>query len=110
MKLTYKAVDDASKPAIEPISNRLTFVPSEYLIQPTKPPVPKVLTEQRLEDLRAAYTLAEIQEILRDEYLVPGYSYTDSLDDLFDAGGVTFHTDDFFSMVSISFGGEHSSV
>lgn len=108
MKLTYKAVDDASKPAIEPISNRLTFVPSEYLIQPTKPPVPKVLTEQRLEDLRAAYTLAEIQEILRDEYLVPGYSYTDSLDDLFDAG-VTFHTDDFFSMVSISFG-EHSSV
>lgn len=99
LKLTYRAVDDVSKPPIEPISNRLTFVPSEYLIQPTKPYVPKVLTEDILDDLRSSMTLTEIQEELRDKYLVLGHNYTGALDSIFDEN-ITFHANSAISAIN----------
>lgn len=103
LQLIYKAVDSASKPDIEPISNLTTYVPTEYLITPTRPYIPKVLTETTLDDLRATYTLAEIQDILEDDYLVPGYSYTGPLDDIFDEN-VTFTADTDTSYINFVWG------
>jgi len=92
LKLTYKAVDNTSKPDIEPISNRLSYVPSEFLIQPTKPYVPKVISQKIIDGLKETHTPAEIHQILIDDYLIPGYSYNGSVDDVIDKN-VTFHID-----------------
>lgn len=96
LQLTYKAVDDQSKPSIQPVSNRLKYVPAELKIQPTKPVVPKVMSNKILLDLREKYTLEQIRTILADEYLVPGSTYLDSLDQLL-TKGITFNLlpDDF---------------
>ncbi len=103
LTLTYKAVDDASKPPITPVSNRLTFVPSEYLIQPTKPYVPSVISNKIIEDLKSVYTLDEIYDILQDEYLVKGYNYGAGIDDLIDED-VTFHIDEYNSSINYVWG------
>ena len=103
IELVYSAVDDASKPDINPVSNRVTFVPSEYLIEPTKPYVPKVLSEAILEDFQSQYTLEEIYDLLEEDYLIPGYSFGGALDDLFDLG-VTYNIDDYNTAINYVWG------
>lgn len=100
IKLKYKAVGDATKPAITPVSNILTYAPSEVQITPTKPVVPKLLTKQILSNLRATHTVEQVRDILADTYLVPGNTYLENLDDLFEAK-VTYHLNE--SMTGVNF-------
>ncbi|VDN47881.1 conserved exported protein of unknown function [Petrocella atlantisensis] len=103
LKLTYKAVADASKPPIEPISNRLRYVPSEFLIKPTKPYVPSVISPSIIQDLKQGNTLDQIRTILSDKYLIPGYSYTGSVDDLI-SQNVTYHVDAYNTAINFTWG------
>lgn len=80
----YKAVADQSKPAIKPISNRASFVPSDLLITPTRPIIPKLFSQSILEDLQANYTTDQVRQRLAEDYFVKGYTFTGNLNGLMD--------------------------
>lgn len=103
IKFVYKAVDDQSKPSIEPESNIVAYVPSELLITPTMPIVPKLFSEEILDDLKSTYTNEEIRTILADKYLVPGYTFTGVLDNIL-SQNVTFHIDEDVATVNLVWG------
>lgn len=103
IRLIYRAVNDASKPDITPISNRLLFQPSEYIIRPTKPYVPSVLNKTILEELKATYPTDQVYQKLSETYLVPGYSYTGTLDKIFEPM-VTFHVDSTLKALNFVWG------
>lgn len=103
LRIVYKAVADASKPAIEPTSNLLSYIPSEYLIKPLKPYVPKVISQKILDDLELIKTQDEIYQILVDDYLLSGYSYAGNIDDLI-SENVTYHIDTFSDAINFVWG------
>lgn len=103
LTLVYRAIDDSSKPDIGPESNILGYVPSDYLIQPTKPYVPEVISDRVLDDLKAQYELDDIYPILEEFYLVKGYSYGAALDDLMNED-VTFHVDAYNTSINFVWG------
>jgi len=92
LELTYNAVDDESKPAIEPISNYLIYSPSQVEVIPTKPVIPELLSQNILDELRLIHTTEEVRDILASEYLVPGASYLGNFDDIFEKN-ITYHFD-----------------
>lgn len=96
--LTYKAVDDASKPPIQPESNRYVYVPSELQIQPTKPVVPKPISENIIDDLKNPASTDNV-----NNYLVPNHSYNGDLDDLLDEN-ITFHYNDDSDTINFVWG------
>lgn len=96
--LTYKAVDDASKPPIQPVSNRLSYVPSELQIQPTKPVVPKPISQKIINDLKDPASTDNV-----NNYLVPSHSYNGDLDDLLDQN-TTFHYNDDSDTINFVWG------
>lgn len=85
LELTYEAVDDESKPVIAPISNLLVYSPSQLEVQPTRPEVPNLLTQNILNDWKGSYTTEEIRDLLAADYLVPGTSYQEDIDDVLTA-------------------------
>lgn len=105
LKLKYSAVADSSKPDIKPISNKVTYSPADYLITPTKPYVPKVITQKIIDDLGKTYgnDMLQISPILAKDYLVPGDSYTAPLTDLL-AAKKTFHIDDTAKNINFVWG------
>ncbi len=92
LELTYKAVEDESKPTIEPVSNYLTYSPSLVEVVPTKPIIPEFISQDILDNLRETNTIEQVRDILADKYLVPGSTYTGNLDDLLDQN-ITYHLD-----------------
>ncbi len=92
LELAYKAVDDESKPTIEPISNYLIYSPTLVEVVPTKPIIPNFISQGILDDLIAGNTTEEVRDILADKYLVPGSTYLGNLDDLFEQN-ITYHLD-----------------
>jgi hypothetical protein len=103
IELTYKAVADATKPPIKPISNRVAFAPSEYLITPTKPFVPAPISKTLLDEMRRTMTLETIYSTLAEKYLVPGHTYTGNLDNLFNEK-ITFHLNQDTSTLNFVWG------
>jgi len=103
LELTYKAVDDESKAAIEPVSNMLTYSPTAVLVVPTQPAVPELLSEDLLAQLRETHTTEEVRDILADEYLVPGSTYTGNLDDLLEQN-ITYSLDTESNQVNFTWG------
>ncbi len=101
IQLVYSAVDDTSKPEITPVSNIVTYVPSDYYIEPTKPYVPDFLSEDMLSAYESTMDLEDVYDYLADNHFVPGYTYNGDLDDLFEEQ-VTFSVDeetDTFNLV-----------
>lgn len=92
LELTYKAVDDESKPSISPISNMLTYSPTQVRVIPTKPTIPEFISQSILDELRATNSAETVRDILAQTYLVPGSTYSGNLNTLFDAN-ITFHFD-----------------
>ncbi len=91
IKFVYRAVgDDQSKPEIEPVSNIVTYVPSDLLITPTKPHVPSLFSEEIFNDLKSNHTTEEIRLILSQKYFVPGYTYAGNLNPLLSLNN-TYH-------------------
>ncbi len=85
LELTYEAVDDESKPVISPISNRLVYSPSQLEVQPTRPNVPDLLSQNIINDWIDNYNTEEIRDLLAADYLVPGTTYEDDIDDVLTA-------------------------
>jgi hypothetical protein len=92
LELTYKAVDDESKPSITPKSNLLTYAPTQVRVVPTKPVVPEFISEEILDELRATNSSEDVRDLLAQTYLVPGSTYAGNLNTLFDAN-ITYHFD-----------------
>jgi hypothetical protein len=101
----YDAVDDdsGSKASIEPESTVVTYDPSEILITPTSPVVPNLFSEDILDDLQDNYSEDEIRDILEEDYLVPGNTYDDDIDDILDEN-ITFHIIDEDNKINFVFG------
>lgn len=93
LELTYKAVDDESKPSITPVSNLLTYSPTQVRVVPTKPLVPEFISTKILEELRATNSAETVREILAQKYLVPGSTYAGNLNTLLDAR-ITYNFDE----------------
>ncbi|PKM95312.1 MAG: hypothetical protein CVU84_06440 [Firmicutes bacterium HGW-Firmicutes-1] len=96
IEFVYRAlgVGGQSKPDIKPISNKMTYVPSELRITPNKPVVPKLFSKEILDDLKLEHDndSAAIRTELKNEYFVPGYTYpVGSLDTLIEENNNTYH-------------------
>jgi len=103
IKFVYRAVDEQSKPPIEPESNLVTYVPSDIMITPTSPQIPKFFSQSILDDLIATYPVTTIRQKLADEYLVPGDTYTESLNSLL-SKNITYHIIEAQSGINLAWG------
>lgn len=92
LELTYKAVDNQSKPAISPISNYLVFSPTLVEVVPTKPVIPEFISEEILEELTSTLSTEDVRDRLAEDYLVPGSTYLGNMDNLFEKN-MTYHFD-----------------
>jgi len=101
LELTYKAVDDESKPVISPISNYLNFSPTMVEVMPTKPVIPEFISEKILDELTATLSTEEVRSKLAEDYLVPGSTYLGNMDDLFEEN-ITYHFDQEDSAINLA--------
>lgn len=101
LELTYKAVDDESKPAITPISNYLVFSPTLVEVVPTKPVIPEFISEEILDGLTDTLTTEQVRDKLAADYLVPGSTYLGNMDDLFEEN-ITYHFDGEDSAINLA--------
>ncbi len=91
IKFLYRAVANTSKPPIEPVSNIAAYVPTDLMIQPTKPFVPKLFSQEILDQLRSqGLSDAQIRDQLRANYFVPEYNYTGPINPIMTLNN-TFH-------------------
>jgi hypothetical protein len=104
IKFVYRAVDEQSKPPIEPESNLVTYIPADIMITPTSPPIPKFFSQAILDDLLASgLSLPDIRIKIADEYLVPGDTYTDSLSSLL-SKNITYHIVEAQNGINLAWG------
>jgi hypothetical protein len=89
--LTYKAVSDAAKPPIKPESNKVAYIPSQLAIKPTKPKIPKPISQNIVDTLLPGDDISQ--------YLVEGHSYNDDFDDLL-SKNITFHYNDKSNIIN----------
>lgn len=95
LKLTYKSVAGGNKPPIIALSNVLLYSPTELRITPTKPVIPKLLSQAQLDEWKLTMGSDLIKKKLaEDGYFLNAQSYTGDLAEIFNQNAVFYRNPD----------------